>query len=107
LYGLKQAPRVWHQTLTAYLFDLGCVQSQSDGALFTFSDCGGSVVYFLLYVGDIQIASEQLSRVVHFNQSLLPRFPGRDLGDGILFANVNSARPSTQASCSQTALPHL
>jgi hypothetical protein len=34
LYGLKQAPRVWHQTLTAYLFDLGCVQSHCDA-----SDC--------------------------------------------------------------------
>jgi histone deacetylase 1/2 len=55
LYGLKQAPRVWQQTLTTYLFELGCVQSQSDGALFTFRDDGGSPVYFLLYVDDIQM----------------------------------------------------
>lgn len=67
VYGLKQAPRVWHHTLTTYLFELGCVQLQSDGALFTFSDCGGNTVSFLLYVDDIQIAPSsslelQLSR---------------------------------------------
>jgi hypothetical protein len=35
LYGLKQAPRVWNRTLTAHLLSMGCVRSQSDGALFS------------------------------------------------------------------------
>jgi hypothetical protein len=47
LYGLKQALRVWHQTLTAQLFEIGCVQSQSDGALllYHFSDGGSPLSY--------------------------------------------------------------
>lgn len=92
LYGLKQAPRVWHQTLTAHLFDLGCVQSQSDGAMFTFNDGRGSPVYFLLYVDDIQIASEQLPRVTHFKKVLLQKFPGRDLGPTEFFLQMSVQR---------------
>jgi hypothetical protein len=96
LYGLKQAPRVWHQTLTTYLFELGCVQSQSDGALFTYRDDGGSPVYFLLYVDDIQIASQQLSRVAGFKRLLLARFPGRDLGETEFFLQMSVQRDRTR-----------
>jgi hypothetical protein len=55
LYGLKP-PRVWHQTFTIYLSELGCAQSHSDGAVFTFRHDGGIPLYFLLYVDDVQIA---------------------------------------------------
>ena len=92
LYGLKQAPRVWHQTLTTHLSDLGCIQSPSDGALFTFDDSGGSPVYFLLYIDDIQIASVQLSRVAHFKKALLKKFPGRDLGESEFFLQMSIQR---------------
>ena len=91
LYGLKQAPRVWHQTLTTFLFELGCVQSQSDGAVFTF-DCGGDVLYILLYVDDIQIAARNLSNVVSFKEQLLAKFPGRDLGATQFFLQMSVER---------------
>ena len=91
LYGLKQAPRVWHQTLTKFLFELGCVQSQSDGAVFTFA-CGGDTVYILLYVDDIQIAAQQLSNVVIFKKKLLAKFPGRDLGETQFFLQMSVER---------------
>jgi hypothetical protein len=32
LYGLKQTSRVCHQTLMAYLFELGFIQFECDGA---------------------------------------------------------------------------
>jgi hypothetical protein len=93
LYGLKQAPRVWHQTLTAHLFEIGCVQSQSDGALFTHhSSDGGSPVYLLLYVDDIQIASAQLSRVTALKKLLLSKFSGRDLGETEFFLQMSVQR---------------
>jgi hypothetical protein len=63
LYGLKQAPRVWNQTFTNRLLSIGCVRSQSDGALFTLCLPSGSLVYLLVYVDDIQIASKALGRV--------------------------------------------
>jgi Reverse transcriptase (RNA-dependent DNA polymerase) len=85
LFGLKQAPREWFQALVAFLLALGCVQSLSDGALFTFSDGGGNTVYILHYVDDIQIASKGLSRVLHFKELLLSRFPGKDLREAQFF----------------------
>jgi hypothetical protein len=56
LYGLKQAPIVWHQMLTAHLFDLGSAQSQSDGVCLLTHQMSINL-YLLLYVDDIQIAS--------------------------------------------------
>jgi Reverse transcriptase (RNA-dependent DNA polymerase) len=87
LYGLKQAPRVWHQTLTAFLLDLGCVQSPSDGAMFTHSSPRGDV-FLLLYVDDIQIASSLLSDVLDLKRHLLAKFPGRDLGETSFFLQM-------------------
>lgn len=92
LYGLKQAPRVWHQTLTAYLVELGCVQSLSDGALFVYRSDREGAVYLLLYVDDIQIASERLSSVPHFKKRLLARFPGRDLEESTFFLQMSIQR---------------
>ena len=91
MYGLKQAPGVWHQTFTTYLFELGCVQSLSDGAPLTFSYCGG-VVYFLLYADDVQIASQQFSHIAAFKQLLLSKFTGRDLGETPLFLQKSVQR---------------
>jgi hypothetical protein len=81
LYGLKQAPPVWHQTVPAHLFALGCVQSPSYGALFRLRSEGQGDVYILLYVDDIQIASKLLSQVIAFKQAFLAKISGRDLGE--------------------------
>jgi hypothetical protein len=98
LYGLKQASRVWHQTLTANVFEIGCIQSQSDGALYTYhSSDGGSPVYLLLYVDDIQIASAQLSRIAALKRLLLSMFSGRNLGETDFFLQMSVQRiPSTR-----------
>jgi hypothetical protein len=106
LYGLKQAPRVWHQTLTTFLFELGCVQSQSDGALFTF-DCGGDTVFFLIYVDDIQIAAKQLTRVQEFKQKLLSKFPGRDLGDTQFFLQMSVIRDRSRRTVALKQQRHI
>jgi Reverse transcriptase (RNA-dependent DNA polymerase) len=95
LYGLKQAPRVWHQTLIAFLFELGFVQSKCDGALFyLYSE--GETIYVLLYVDDIQIASAQMSQVIAVKQSLLAKFPGRDLGETKFFLQMSVERERAQ-----------
>jgi hypothetical protein len=89
--GLQPAPRVWHQTLTAFLFELGCKPSQSDGALFTPS-CGGDKVFLLLYVEDLQIAVQKVSTVEKLKQKLLYKFPGRDLGETQFFLQMSIVR---------------
>jgi hypothetical protein len=92
LYGFKQAPRVWHQTLNAHLFDLGCAQSQCNGALFTYTPNEHGPVYLLLYVDDIQIASKRLSAVEVVKSSLLDKFSGRDLGATKFFLQMSVER---------------
>ncbi len=92
LYGLKQAPRVWNQTLTALLLSIGCVRSQSDGALFTLCLSSGTVVYLLVYVDDIQIASRQVTDVEFVKQQILSKFKGRDLGETKFFLQMSVER---------------
>jgi hypothetical protein len=92
LYGLKQAPRVWNQTLTALLLSIGCIRSQSDGALFTLCLPSGSQVYMLVYADDIQIASKQLSDVQFVKQQILSKFKGRDLGETQFFLQMSVER---------------
>jgi hypothetical protein len=92
LYGLKQAPRVWNQTLAAFLQDLGFNASQSDGALFLQHASDHSLVYLLLYVDDILIASSHKSNVECVKQALLHKFPGRDLGETSFFLQMSVVR---------------
>jgi hypothetical protein len=92
LHGLKQAPRVWNQTVTALLPFIGCIRSQLDGALFTLCLSSGSQVYRLVYVDNIQIASEQLSDVQFAKQQTLSKFKGRDLGETQFFLQMSVER---------------
>jgi hypothetical protein len=92
LYGLKQAPRVWNQTLTNLLLSIGCVRSQSDGAMFTLCLPSGSLVYLLVYVDDIQIASKNTSDVEHVKQLVLSTFKGRDIGETQFFLQMSVER---------------
>lgn len=95
LYGLKQAPRVWNQTLTAFLQQLGCVASQSDGALFLLNTEHGMLLV-LLYVDDIQIAAAQMTDVAYVKEALLKKFPGRDLGETSFFLQMSVVRDRDQ-----------
>jgi hypothetical protein len=92
LYGLKQAPRVWNQTLTAFLLSIGCIRSQSDGALFTLSLASGAFVCILVYVDDILIASAHLSDVQFVQQQILSAFKGRALGAASYFLQMSIER---------------
>jgi hypothetical protein len=92
LYGLKQALRVWNQTLTNLLLSISCVRSQSDGALFTLRLPSGSLVYLLVFVDDIQIASKKTFDVEHVKQLVLSTLKGRDLGEAQFFLQMSVDR---------------
>jgi hypothetical protein len=92
LYGLKQAPRVWNQTLSSFLQDLGCIISQSDGALFLLPSAQHGLLLILLYVDDIQIAAQLISQVEFVKQAILQKFPGRDLGETTYFLQMQIVR---------------
>jgi histone deacetylase 1/2 len=57
LYGLKQAPRAWYPRLSTKLHMLGFEASKADTSLFFFFRKGSLVMFVLVYVDDIIVAS--------------------------------------------------
>jgi hypothetical protein len=59
LYGLKQAPRAWYVCICSKLIQLGFKPSKGDTSLFYYNK-GGIIVYALVYVDDIIVASSSV-----------------------------------------------
>jgi hypothetical protein len=83
LYGLHQASLAWHTCLKAELTKHSFVPSQADAGLFIRH--GKDLVYVLVYVDDLLIASKHLSDLDHVKQCIMSAFQARDLGNASIF----------------------
>jgi histone deacetylase 1/2 len=72
LYGLKQAPRAWYSRLSAKLQSLGFSASKADTSLFFFNK-GGVVIFLLIHVDDIIVASSTADATQVLLRQLWPR----------------------------------
>jgi hypothetical protein len=88
LYGLKQAPRAWYVTISNYLKAAGFTISDADLSLFIQNKEGGEAVYLLLYVDDILITSQDLTRVEEVKALLASKFAVKDLGEARHFLGM-------------------
>jgi hypothetical protein len=90
LYGLKQAPRAWYVTISSHLKAAGFTISVSDAdpSLFIQNKEGGEAVYLLLYVDDILITSQDLTRVEEVKALLAGKFAVKDLGEARHFLGM-------------------
>ena len=79
LYGLKQAPRAWYSRLSTKLQALGFKASKADTSLFFYSK-GTVVVFVLIYVDDIIVASSTHEAASALLQDLNKDFALKDLG---------------------------
>jgi hypothetical protein len=79
LYGLKQAPRAWYSRLSAKLQSLGFSASKADTSLFFFNK-GGVVIFVLIYVDDIIVASLTADATQALLHQLGQEFALKDLG---------------------------
>ncbi|GJX21154.1 ribonuclease H-like domain-containing protein [Tanacetum coccineum] len=79
LYGLKQAPRQWNAKLTSTLIENGFSQSKSDYSLYIKSH-KGVFVALLVYVDDIIITGNNVSKIKKFKVFLKSKFMIKDLG---------------------------
>ena len=79
IYGLKQAPRAWYQELHTFIFSFGFKNSDANASLFVFN-VDGHILYFLVYVDDIIITSNNPTMVDPFVTALTQRFSLKDLG---------------------------
>ncbi|KAJ9562298.1 hypothetical protein OSB04_007458 [Centaurea solstitialis] len=87
LYGLKQAPRAWYMALTAFLVEFGFLKSHADASLFIYNR-DGVTCYFLVYVDDIILTSNNDEFINTFVQRLSSRFSLKDLGSPSHFLGV-------------------
>lgn len=87
MYALKQSPRAWCSKLSGKLQELSFVPSKADTSLFVFNG-GGVVIYMLIYVGDIIIASSCITAIEKLIQKLHTTFAVKDLGNLSYFLRV-------------------
>ncbi|GKB57499.1 ribonuclease H-like domain-containing protein [Tanacetum coccineum] len=79
LYCLKQAPRQWNAKLTSTLIENGFSQSKYDYSLYTKSN-NGIFLALLVYVDDIIITGNYVSKIEKFKVYLKSKYMIKDLG---------------------------
>jgi hypothetical protein len=81
LYGLKQAPRVWYQVLHEYLTQIGFVRCHKEYCMYRKTYPNGDLVILVVYVDDINIASNNINELNTIKSKLSERFKMKDLGE--------------------------
>jgi hypothetical protein len=79
LYGLKQAPFAWYSHLSDKLQSLSFMPSQANISLFYYRK-GSVVIFLLVYVDDIIVASFSSAAVTALLRGLQGEFALKDLG---------------------------
>jgi histone deacetylase 1/2 len=87
LYGLKQAPRAWYSKMSAKLRDLGFKSSKADTSLFFYGK-GAIIIFVLIYVDDIIVASSMQSATLALLKDLGQDFALKDLGNLHYFLGI-------------------
>ncbi len=102
LYGLKQAHREWHKKIDDALVRLGFSSCSSDRALYVKFD-GVCLSTVTVYVDDLVIASDDLSKLSAVKKSLGETFEMKDLGviDKVLGIQAKYDRENGWMSLSQ------
>jgi len=90
LYGLKQAPRAWYARLCSKLVQLGFTPSKADTSLFYYK--GHTVMFVLVYVDDIIVASSSCEATSALLKDLEKEFALKDLGDLHYFLGMEVKR---------------
>jgi hypothetical protein len=103
LYGLRQAGRAWYKKIDAALNDLGLKPTMSDNCIYVLHETP-TTVYGLLYVDDLLLISNVLSRLQSIKAELSKRFEMKDLGEAqfILGLQIHRDRARRRLSLSQS-----
>jgi len=91
LYGLKQAPQAWYSRLCGKLQSLGFVPSKADTSLFFYWK-GNHVIFMLVYVDDIIMASSSQEAVDALLRDLEKDFAIKDLRNLHYFLGIQVQR---------------
>ncbi|CAM8987589.1 unnamed protein product [Rhodiola kirilowii] len=80
LYGLKQSPRLWYRRFDEFMFNCGFKRLDYDWCIFYKHVQGQSVIYLLLYVDDMLIASHDMTAINDLEVQLHTNFEMKDFG---------------------------
>lgn len=94
LYGLKQGAKVWNDTICAILGEIGFHQSRADPCLFT-KNVSGKLVYLLIYVDDIIVASEVEEEIDQIECELKKKVKLSSLGEVSYFLGIRVSKDDT------------
>jgi hypothetical protein len=93
LYGLKQVSRAWYSRLSSKLQSLGFKPSKGDVSLFVYNK-GGVVIFLLVYVDDIIVASSSTAAIEALLKDLHADFALKDLGELHYFLGIEVKKAS-------------
>jgi len=99
-YGLKQAPHAWYARLCGKLEALRFRSSKADTSLFYYNT-GKHVIFVLVYVDDIIVASSSQEAIDARLKDLEKEFALKDLGDLHYFLGIEVKRNSDGLILSQ------
>ncbi|TPX54108.1 DNA-directed DNA polymerase [Powellomyces hirtus] len=81
LYGHKQSPCNWNQLFDVHLKQLGFVQSNANHCIYTLhAQDLKSVLYLLVYVDNMVLASRSMVQINHIKTELSKKFNMTDIG---------------------------
>lgn len=80
LYGLKQSPMMWYKRFDEYMLKIGFHRSKYDSCVYQKNHGVLKIVYLLLYVDDMLIASESMVEVSKVKNLLKLEFEMKYLG---------------------------
>ena len=63
LYGLKQSPRQWYLKFDSYMQELNFQKSSYDCCVYLRKTYGEEVIYLVLYVDDMLLASKSMKLI--------------------------------------------
>ncbi|WVZ16441.1 hypothetical protein V8G54_009423 [Vigna mungo] len=102
LYGLKQSPRQWYRKFDDFLIKLNFKRCNYDDCVYTLNH-DGEMLYLLLYVDDILIASSDRGMIGEMKARLADAFEMKELGEArrILGIDIKRDRPGGNLFLSQ------
>ncbi|WVY98367.1 hypothetical protein V8G54_030518 [Vigna mungo] len=105
LYGLKQSPRQWYRKFDDFLIKLNFKRCNYDDCVYTLNH-GGEILYLLLYVDDILIASSDRGMIGETKARLADAFEMKELGEArrILGIDIKRDRPGGNLFCHRSAI---
>ncbi|CAJ2646845.1 unnamed protein product [Trifolium pratense] len=92
LYGLKQSLRQWYRRFDDFLLKTGFVRSNYDSCVYMMKRNKKVILYLLLYVDDILMASSDKHEIQKLKEKLNGEFEMKDLGNAKMILGMDILR---------------